>query len=488
MASTVVLILFDSPNMSPTNGQMHYGARNPLTAIAMPAIVLAFLGPATAAAQVPVRDSIPTDVRVGILYQPSFRPGIVMPLVPAPQGLREVADSARRIILRDLDYSDRLQVMPVGEDVPIEGPINYGLWDELEAVWLLVGAVEGTPDQPVLRLSLHDVVFRLLQEVRAFELPPLAHPGFRHALHTAADAVVRWATSSAGIATTRIAYVAEGPGGSEIYVVDSDGFGARRLSSDSSIALSPAWSPTGDRIAFMSYKNGDPAIYEIDADGGRSVLSVDLPGMDLTPTYTPDGTRLGFAATIDGRTEVYTYDLVRNCCPERATFARYANSLSPTFAPDGRRFAFNSDRLGQLHVFVQGMNNGSAELITPYIYDRSVHNAGPDWSPTGDRIAFHGWVGGEPQIFTVAPDGRGLRQLTQRGRNEDPSWAPDGRHIIFASTRDGATGLWVLDVVSGRIRRLVSAAGARLPDWSGRLDSASQLTSGAAVGSESNNR
>jgi TolB protein len=446
------------------------------------------LMPALAAAQVPARDSIPSDVRLGILYQPSYRPGVVMPLVPAAEGLRELADSVRRIILRDLDYSDRLQVMPVAEDVPVEGPINYGLWNEVGAVWLVVGAVEGTPDEPVLRLSLHDVVYMLLQEVRAFELPPLRHPQFRYALHAAADEVIGWATSSTGIASTRVAYVAEGPGGSEIYVVDSDGFGARRVSHDSSIALSPAWSPAGDRIAYMSYRGGDPAIYEIDPDNGRSTLSVDLPGMDMTPTYTPDGTHLGFAATIDGRTEVHTYNLARRCCPERATFARYANSLSPTFAPDGRRFAFNSDRLGQLHIFVKNVDNGSAELITRYIYDRSVHNAGPDWSPTGDRIAFHGWVGGTPQVFTVGPEGRGLRQLTQRGRNEDPSWAPDGRHIIFASTRDGTTGLWVLDVVSGRIRRVVTTAGARLPDWSGRLDSPSHLTGGAAVGSESNNR
>jgi TolB protein len=441
----------------------------------------------TATAQVPVRDSIPTDVRVGILYQPAFRPGVVMPPVPAPDELRGMADSVRRIILRDLDYSDRFQVMPVSEGIPLEGPVNYGLWDQLGAVWLVVGAVEGTPDSPVLRVSLHDVVFRLLQEVRAYELPPLRHPDFRQALHVVADQLTQWATSSAGMAATRVAYVAQGPGGSEIYVVDSDGFAARRVSSDSSIALSPAWSPAGDRIAFMSYQNGDPAIYEIDPSVGSSRLRVDLPGMDLTPAYTPDGTRLGFAATVGGRTEVYTYDLVQECCAERATFARFANSLSPSFAPDGRRFAFNSDRLGQLHIFVKNIEDGSAELITPYIYDRSVHNAGPDWSPTGDRIAFHGWVAGVPQIFTVAPDSRGLRQLTQVGRNEDPSWAPDGRHIVFASTRHGSAGLWVLDVVGGRIRRLVRTSGARLPDWSGRLDSPSHLTGGARTGSESNN-
>jgi len=441
--------------------------------------------PASARAQ--NRDSIPTDVRVGILYQPSFRPGIAMPRIDAPDELRELADSVRRIILRDLDYSDRMEPMGAGEDIPQGGPTNYGLWDELGAVWLLVGVIEGPADSPVLRLSLHDVVFRLLQDVRAFELPPLRHPDARFAIHRASDVVLEWATSSSGIATTRVAYVAPGPGGSEIFLVDSDGYRPQRLTGDSTIALSPAWATSGDQVAYMSYKDGDPAIYVFDLRAGTSRKKVDLPGMDLTPTYSPDGTLLGFAATVDGRTEVYTYDLVRDCCAERVTFARFSNSLSPTFAPDSRRLAFNSDRLGQLHIFVKDTGNGDPELLTPYIYDRSVHNAGPDWSPMGDRIAFHGWVAGVPEIFTVAPDGRGLRQLTQTGRNEDPSWAPDGRHIVFHSTRGGTAGLWVLDVVTGRIRKLVGGFDVRLPDWSGRLDSPSYLIDEAAAGTNSNN-
>jgi TolB protein len=454
--------------------------------------VLALLGgalllvPGAAVAQEAQRDSIPTDVRVGILYQPAFRPGIVMPPIAVDAALQELADSARSILLRDFDYSDRLQVMSVGSDIPLEGPINYGLWDELGAVWLLIGAIEGPADAPTLRLSLHDVVFRLLQDLRAFDLPPLRHPDFRLSLHKAADQVVSWATSSAGIAATRIAYVAAGPGGSEIYVVDSDGYGARQVSNDNSIALSPSWSPAGDRIAYMSYKGEDPAIYELTLNPGSSHLLVDLPGMDMTPAYSPDGTQLAFGATVEGRTEIFVYNVTNRCCAERKTFARYANSLSPTFSPDGRRIAFNSDRLGQLHIFLKEVEGVSAELVTPYIYDGSVHNAGPDWSPTGDRIAFHGWVAGTPQIFTVAPDGRGLRQLTQAGRNEDPSWAQDGRHIVFASTRDGTDGLWVLDVVTGRIRRLVRSGRARLPDWSGRLDSPSYTTGDGGTQSSNN--
>jgi TolB protein len=459
--------------------------RFPAIAGALTAALILTAAPPLAYAQ--ERDSIPNDVRVGIVYQPSFRPGIAFPTIEAPEELREMADSVRRIILRDFDYSDRLEPMGAGADVRQDGPVNYPLWDELGAVWLLIGVIEGTADAPVLRLSLHDVVFRLLQDVRAFELPPLRHPDVRLAVHQASDLVMEWATGSSGVAATRIAYVAPGPGGSEIFMVDSDGFRPQRLTSDSSIALSPAWSPDGDRVAYMSYQDGEPAIYQLDVLQRTTQVMIDLPGMDMTPTFSPDGTLLGFAATIEGRTEIYTYDLVRDCCAQRATFARFANSLSPSFAPDSRRLAFNSDRLGQLHIFTKDTENGNAELLTPYIYDRSVHNAGPDWSPMGDRIAFHGWVAGVPEIFTVAPNGRGLRQLTQVGRNEDPSWAPDGRHIVFHSTRGGTAGLWVLDVVTGRIRKLVGGFDVRLPDWSGRLDSPSRSIEEAAADPNSNN-
>ena len=270
--------------------------RSPAIAFALNAALMLAGAPSLAHAQ--ERDVIPNDVRVGIVYQPSFRPGIAFPRIEAPEELSEMADSVRRIILRDFDYSDRLEPMGVGEDVRQDGPVNYPLWDELGAVWLMIGVIEGPADSPVLRLSLHDVVFRLLQDVRAFELPPLRHPDVRLAIHQASDLVIEWATGSSGVAATRVAYVAPGPGGSEIFMVDSDGFRPQRLTRDSSIALSPAWSPDGERIAYMSYQDGDPAIYQFDVQRRSTQVMIDLPGMDMTPTFSPDGTRLGLLCLV----------------------------------------------------------------------------------------------------------------------------------------------------------------------------------------------
>ena len=64
---------------------------------------------------------------------------------------------------------------------------------------------------------------------------------------------------------------------------------------------------------------------------------------------------------------------------------------------------------------------------------------------------------------------RGLKQLTSDGSNDDPSWAPDARHLVFVSNRGGTRQLWVIDVESGRTRQLTRGPSARLPAWSPRL-------------------
>ena len=147
---------------------------------------------------------------------------------------------------------------------------------------------------------------------------------------------------------------------------------------------------------------------------------------------------------------------------------RYEN-LSPTFSPDGGRIAFVSDRLGEPAVYVMDVNGGEPRIVSDYTYGRRGYSTSPDWSPSGPWIAYSSRVNGVPQIVVVGADGRGARLLTDRGRNEDPSWAPDGRHLVFASPDREGGGLFVLDTVTGKVRRLVGGRGFGLPAWSPAL-------------------
>jgi TolB protein len=163
----------------------------------------------------------------------------------------------------------------------------------------------------------------------------------------------------------------------------------------------------------------------------------------------------------------------RECCLTHSSGGRYYD-LSPAYSPDGGRMAFNTNRFGDAvpQVMTMGGQGGEAQLLSPYEYNRRGSYSAPDWSPTNDLVAFHGAIRrGTYHILVadLADQGRRLRQLTWEGNNEDPSWAPDGRHLVFVGERRWGFGLFVVDVATGRLRALVSGRRVGVPAWSPAL-------------------
>lgn len=417
----------------------------------------------------------PGEVRVGITYTPGYLPGMVMTPVEAEGDLVSMAARADSIVRLDLDYADRFEMIPVPDSLAALRSVNYGLWNQLGAVWLVAAQLTGTTLAPVLRVSLHDVVFGELKEVRAFSLPVSESAEFRMEVHRVSDEIVRWATGDPGIAATRIAFRRKlGGGGSDIFVVDSDGHGLQRLTSeaqggDSSIVLSPALSPDGTHLLYVSYRSGSPVVYERDLVSGQERTISSEAGLNATPVYSPDGRRILFARTIDDHTELFEIQRDPLCCSRRVSFTSVGETMNADYAPDGRRIALTSSPLGIPQVYVMSVDGGNPALISRYVFGERSYSAAPDWSPRGDRIAYQAWDGGWFQIMTVNPDGGDRRAMTSQGSNEDPSWAPDGRHLVFAGTLRGYHALWVLDTVSGRLRSLTVNNVDQLPHWSDPL-------------------
>jgi len=429
--------------------------------LAVSALAVLLLAPAALGAQ-----EQPQGVRLGLRYQAEYQPGfVVLPFSGAG------ADVVRAIIRQDLDFSDRFEMKDPDAGVRAGEAVNTKLWKERGADYVLDGALTAGGGGSALRLALYDAVYGQKKGEHTFALPPAGSAGFRMAVHAVADEVVRWATGEPGAAATRIAFVQQGRGAKEVYLVDFDGENVQRVTSDGSIALSPAWSPDGARLAFTSYKSGSPLLYERDLATGRDRLLSDRQGINITPSYAPDGRALAFATTVAGATEVVLSDLARGGV-QQLTQGRRFDSLSPSFSPDGRRVAFVSNRLGEPHIYVMQLG-GEPRLVSEYVYGGRGYNVSPDWSPKGDFIAYHSRVNGAMQLMMVGPGGGTPRLLTNAGNNEDPSWAPDGRHVVFSSPdRDGG-GLFVLDTVSGRVRPLLRGRGFGLPAWSPRLARAS---------------
>lgn len=411
------------------------------------------------------------DVRVGITYEPGYIPGLAMPAARSgDEALEATAARVDSILRRDLAYSDRFQMLPLPDTLERSSGIRYSFWNELGAVWVVSAEVSGSPDAPVLRLSLHDVVYESMEDVQAFDLPSPGSDGFRMAVHRASDALVRWATGEPGMAATRIAFRRKREDRTaDIYMVDSDGRGLRRVTHDSSIVYSPAFSPDGDRLLYVSYVEGHPVVYERSLRSGDARVVSARPGVNLTPTYRPDGRRILVARSVDRTTQIFSLETEPLCCPSQVTYTAPGDALNPSYSPDGGRIAFTSTSLGEPQVYVQVLPGGGPALVSEYVYGERGQSTAPEWSPEGDRIAYQTWVDGDFQIATVNPDGTDRRILTARGSNEEPSWAPDGRHLVFRSDRDGSHALWVLDTVTGNLRRLVSGHEDQTPDWSGPL-------------------
>lgn len=416
------------------------------------ALALAFAAPAAA------QDSVVVQLRT--TYETEQAPGfVVLPFGGAG------GEAVRAIVRRDLQFSDRFTLRE-GTGARAGEPVNLELWSERGADWVLAGSVAPRSGGLSLTLTLYDAVYGQKKGEGTFPIPGPDARGFRMAAHAAADQVVRWATGEPGMAASRIAFVTQGRGSKEIYVVDSDGENLTRITSDGSIALSPAWSPDGGRIAYTSFKGDAPLLYERDLATGQDRVLSDRAGINITPAYSPDGRTVAFATTVAGNTEIATVGGGGGL--QQHTRGRGYDNLSPTWAPDGRRLAFVSDRLGEPQIYVMALG-GEPRLISDYTYGRRAYSTSPDWSPVGPVIAYHTRVNGRMQVVAVSADGGSPRVLTDRFTHEDPSWAPDGRHLVFASPDREGGGLFVLDTVTGSVRRLVGGRGFGLPDWSGTL-------------------
>lgn len=441
-------------------------------------IAASLLAPGPLAAQVP-DTSMPEGVRLRLVYQTQYRDRVaVQPFTG--QGVGRALDVVHRIVQRDLDYSDRFEML---FNIPVrlqDAGADYAAWNDLGVVYLLTGSLERTESGGYgLRLVLHDVVYGSVRELQYFELPPLNDPDFRMSVHAVSDEVVRWATGEPGIAATRLVMTRlRADGSHELLVVDSDGENLRRITEEESI-YSPTWSPDGRKIAYSQtdYVDSDRIVERVVATGRAATLTEQgLPAQ--TPTYSPDGDRMAVALWIDRGMEIHDYDLRRSCCLRRLSRGSRID-MHPSYSPDGRRIVFQSDRLGNPHIFTMPAGGGDAVLITPFESGGPGYYTSPEWSPTTSQIVFHGRSrGGVFQVMVANADRPGgtVQQITAEGRSEDPSWAPDGRHIVFSGVREDGMGLYVIDLVTGRIRPLVTGGRYRMPGWSPVLVRAESLT------------
>ncbi len=440
---------------------MRLSVRRPGALALMAALALVLRG-TTARAQ----DT--TMVRISGQYNAGIKPGVLVLPVNGANG-----DSVRAILQRDLDYSDRINVI-LTEATPMDtasdgsrGQFNFPLYARLGAMLVVHATTTGTG----LHVAVHSVREQKVERVRDFALTaaPLS-PDWRAQVHAISDAVELWATGERGIAATRILYTS----GGRVYQIDSDGANPTPITEGGrGVALYPSWHPRATHIAYvvMTDDGTRVVIREMGGAGNASrTLRASAGSVNTSPAFSPDGETLLYAHGLDNGTDLYATQAFGTDSPRRVTVSRGMDAVSPTFSPDGRRIVYVTNRPGGLGLYIADADGTNAEALTPFSFGDQSQRTDPSWAPDGRLVAFQAEKDGQTQIHTVSIRERSIRQYTSGSRNEDPSWSPDSRHLVFTSNRTGSWQLWVMDVETNRFRQLTRAAGgAKGGAWSPRL-------------------
>src|SRR5882672_768423 len=289
---------------------------------------------------------------------------------------------------------------------------------------------------------------------------------WRRIAHIISDQIYQQMLGEKGYFDSRVVFVDE-TGAKErrvkrLAIMDQDGANVHYLTRGSDLVLTPRFSPSTQEITYMEFGQGDPRVYLYNIETGQREIVGNFPGMSFSPRFSPDGQRIVMSLQQGGNSNLFVMDL-RSKSTTRLTDTP-AIDTSPSYAPDGSRICFESDRGGKPQIYVMPAAGGPAQRIS--FGDGSYST--PVWSPRGDYIAFTKQGGGQFSIGIMKTDGSGERLLTSGYHNEGPTFAPNGRVLMFFRDPQGNGGpsLFTVDI-SGRNEQKVPTPGfASDPAWS----------------------
>ena len=289
---------------------------------------------------------------------------------------------------------------------------------------------------------------------------------WRRIAHIISDAIYERLTGEKGYFDTRVVFIDEtGPKDRRVKrlaIMDQDGANVRYLTRGEDLVLTPRFSPSTQEITYMSYGQADPRVFLLNIETSQREIVGNFPGMTFSPRFSPDGQRVIMSLQQGGSANIFAMDL-RSKSVTRLTDAA-AIDTAPSYAPDGARICFESDRGGKQQIYVMAAGGGAAQRIT---FGEGSYST-PVWSPRGDYIAFTKQNRGQFGIGVIKPDGSGERLLTEGFHNEGPTWAPNGRVLMFFRDPGGNAGpaLYTVDITGRNEQRVPTPSYASDPAWS----------------------
>ncbi len=365
------------------------------------------------------------------------------------------------IVRADLERSGLfrgLEVPPLSPQ-PTEATLaNYPEWRSRLADAVVLGSVVARPD------GRFEARFRLFDVLKQAPLGGVAYTfakaDLRLTAHRISDFVYEKLIGEKGIFSTKIAYVVKRANRFELQAADADGANEQGMLVSNEPIISPVWSPDGKRIAYVSFQQKKPIVYVQNIEAGKQTVVANFKGSNSAPAWSPDGSKLAVSLSREGGSQIFLINADGSGLRRLTTSA--AIDTEPRFSPDGQWIYFTSDRGGSPQIYRMPAGGGEPQRVT---FDGS-YNVSPRLSPDGRTLAYITRNAGKFQVALLDLANRQVQIITDSDRDESPSFAPNGRVILFA-TIIGTRG--VLSAVSsdGRVKQRLSvtAGDVREPAW-----------------------
>jgi TolB protein len=363
------------------------------------------------------------------------------------------------IVRADLERSGRFRSIDTGADALDEtSRPDVAVWRQRAADALAAGSINRLGD------GRYDIRFRLWDVVRGQDLGGqsfVVQPGdLRLAAHRIADFIYEKLTGDKGVFSTRIAYITRAASRYTLWVADSDGENAQSALASPEPIISPAFSPSGIQLAYVSFESRKPVVYVHEIASGRRRLVANFRGSNSAPAWSPDGSTLAVTLSRDGGSQLYTIPSAGGE-PRRLTQSSSIDT-EPAYSPDGRSIYFVSDRGGAPQIYRISASGGNAERVT----FNGSYNISPSVSPDGRWLAYISRSGGAFKLQVMELSSGTVTAITDTGADENPSFAPNSRLIVYATQQQGREAL-MTTTLDGKIKARLAGRGGdiREPDW-----------------------
>lgn len=407
------------------------------------------------------------EIRIDVTGAQSEPLPFAMPILPGAKG-----DDITDVVVADLERSGLFRYIHPNAYIQsltsINQRPNFNDWRAINAQALVYGEVKESFGRMTVSFRIYDVFAGTELFAKSFTAD---EKSWRKLAHMMADFIYERVTGEKGYFDTRVAFIDEKGNQmnrvKRLAVMDQDGANLVYLTDGKDLVLTPRFSPNMKELTYFSYKDGNPKVYLMDVETKKSTLVGNFKGMTFAPRFSPDGQKLLISLAKRGNSDIYTYDL-RTKKQVQLTNHPSINT-SPSYSPDGKEIVFNSDRGGNQQLYIMNADGSNVRRIS---FGEGTY-ATPVWSPRGDYIAFTKIRHGQFHIGVIKPDGSGERLITNGFLVESPSWAPNGRVLMFyrkSPFRNDGTGgdsrLYTIDITGYNERQLLTPNSASAPAWS----------------------